>query len=218
MYRNKLWPQYQSILYLSTRNKSFIPSVLLSVEPYLCFCGKCHISNLVCLRTRLGVSNTPLSAPFFGTFAPSLSFQPTTLCSPCLWVFVLFLLEGWLLCWMVVSSMVFFYWVSGVLTLGPYCLLHTVVYVPVQYSWCCQVLKVPQYHGVYRTTISTLFHYFIVRTVLMVMSSTGSATVQGTLEASVQQCYYCSTLPSSTVMVHCTVLAVFFYCCHFLAF
>jgi hypothetical protein len=105
-----------------------------------------------------------------------------------------------------------------VLTLGPYCLLHTVVYVPVQYSWCCQVLKVPQYHGVNRTTVSTLFHFFVLATVLMVMSSTGSATVQGTLEASVQQCYYCSTLPSSTVMVHCTVLAVFFYCCHFLAF
>jgi hypothetical protein len=31
-----------------------------------------------------------------------------------------------------------------------------------------------------------------------------------TLEASVQQCYYCSTLPSSTVTAHCTVLAVFF--------
>ncbi len=63
-------------------------------------------------------------------------------------------------------------------TLGPYCLLHTVVHVPVQYSWSCQVLKVPQYHGVYRTTVSTLFPYFVVRTVLMVMSrSTGSATV-----------------------------------------
>jgi hypothetical protein len=64
-----------------------------------------------------------------------------------------------------------------VLTLGMYCLLHTVVFLPVQYSWCCQVLKVPQYHGVYRTTVSTLFHYFVVRTVLMVMSSTRSATV-----------------------------------------
>ncbi len=74
-----------------------------------------------------------------------------------------------------------------------------------QYSWCCQVLKVPQYHGVYRTTVSTLFH--------CAYSTHGDVKYwecHSTSEASVQQSYYCSTLPSSTVTAHCTVLAVFF--------
>ena len=57
-------------------------------------------------------------------------------------------------------------------------LLHTVVYVPVYYSWCCQVLEVPQNHGGYRTaTVFTLFHYCVVHTVLMVLSCTWSTTV-----------------------------------------
>ena len=156
MYRNKLWPQYQSILYLSTRNKSFIPSVLLSVEPYLCFCGKCHISNLVCLRTRLGVSNTPLSAPFFGTFAPSLSFQPTTLCSPCLWVFVLFLLDGWLLCWMVVSSMVFF--LIEFLVCSRW--VRTVFYILLSTYQCSThgAVKYWRYHSTMASTVQQYLH------------------------------------------------------------
>ncbi len=181
MFRNKLWPQYQSILYISTQNKSFTPSVLLSVEPYLCFLREVSHVKLGLFENSTWCFKHPIECSILWHLCPfSFPSANNTLLSlfvsvcECLFCF----------CWRVDCCVewlfppwCFLYWVSGVLTLGPYCLLHTVVYVAVQYSWCCQVLKVPQYHGVYPTTVSTLFHYFVVRTLLMVMSSTGSATV-----------------------------------------
>ena len=230
MYRYKLWHQYQSILYISTRNKSFTPSVLLSVEPYLCFFAG-SVTSQTSFVWELHFVSDPTPQWMFHSLPPLPLLFPFSqqhsalLVCECFFVFLgLIVVSNGCVEWLF-PPWWFFDWVSGVLMLGLYCLLRTVVYVPVQYSWCCQVLKVPQYHAGYRTTVSTLFHYFVVRTVLMVMSSTGSC-FHSTLEPSVQQCYYCSTPPIqhwhsalySIVTAHCTVLAVLFSCCHFLAF
>ena len=75
--------------------------------------------------------NTTLNAPFFGTFAPSFSFPTTnTLLSlfvSCCFVFVAGLIVVLNACFLHGDFLIEF---SGVLTLGPYCLLHTVVYIP----------------------------------------------------------------------------------------
>ena len=178
MYRNKLWPQYQSILHISTQNKSFTPSVLLSVEPYLWFLRKVSHVKLGLFENSTWCFKHPIEwllhslAPLPLLFPFSQQHSALLVCE-CLFCF----------CWMVDCCVEWLFppwcsfWLSfwcahvGSVLSSTYRCLRTSAVLMVL------VLKVPQYHGVYPTTVSTLFHYFVVRTVLMVMSSTGSATV-----------------------------------------
>jgi hypothetical protein len=146
-----LWLQYQSILYVSTRNKIFWSvGIAFRRSLLVIFCGKCHISNFVCLRTPLGdMANTTFNASFFGTFADSSSFptHKNTLLSLLVSLKMCWF-ECRLLCWRVVFNMVIFDWVFDVLPLGRPVLLST-------YCTHCAV-KLWEYHSTLEATVQ---HY-----------------------------------------------------------
>ena len=150
-----LWHQYQSILYVSTRNKIFKVMVLPFVEPYLWFYAGSATSQTSFVWELHVLVSWPTPHWMFHSLAPSLillPFPPTTLCSLCWWIWkcvglsVDCCVEGlystsW---WFLIEFLRCFHWAC------------TVVYV--LYSWCCrQALGVPQYRGGYCATLRCAF-------------------------------------------------------------